>query len=234
MAAEWYCSVSGKTLGPLSAEQLKALAEQGKLTPRHQVRRGTDDPWVSAGRVKGLFPKASDATPVARARSTEAQAPQTQVPQARAAVTPPDPQKAKASGATAPPNPLGIIVDNDSPTARLTRRRKSGTTSPAGRKKHNTRLIVASAAGIAVLSIVAISLALSGSSEKAPNKEATPKPAVEESPSLEDIEARLEADEASATDAAEPLGTDVAEPSNCEGKADDQSNGHEGGFYQFK
>ena len=207
MAAEWYCKVSGKTFGPVSAEQLKTLASQGKLTPRHEVRRGTDGSWVPADRVKGLFAKPSDATTAAAARSPEAQTPQTE-----AAVTPPDSRE--ASKAAAPANPLGIIVDDESPTARIARRRKPG----AGQKRKNVKWIVALAAAIVVLGIVVIMLPLGGDPEPAPEKRAAPKPPVQEPRSLEDIEAELEADE--------PLGTDLPEPS--ESDADDRSSGLEG------
>jgi len=55
MTAEWFCNISGKTLGPLSARQLRTLVKQGKLTAEHQVRQGAKGMWVPADRVKGLF-----------------------------------------------------------------------------------------------------------------------------------------------------------------------------------
>ncbi|MBN2474468.1 MAG: DUF4339 domain-containing protein [Pirellulales bacterium] len=58
MASEWFCEISGEQVGPLSPGQLKAMAEQGQLTPKHRVKQGAHGPWVPAGRVKGLFPVA--------------------------------------------------------------------------------------------------------------------------------------------------------------------------------
>ena len=63
MAVEWFCQVSGEQLGPLSARQLKTMAQRGQLTPDSQVRQGSNGKWVPAGRVKGLFssPDSSEA-----------------------------------------------------------------------------------------------------------------------------------------------------------------------------
>lgn len=55
MAAEWFCEISGKPVGPLSSDQLKAMADSGRLTPQDRVRQGWRGAWVAAGRVKGLF-----------------------------------------------------------------------------------------------------------------------------------------------------------------------------------
>ncbi len=56
MASEWFCRIAGAELGPLSAQQVKAMAAQGRLHPDDVLRRGSDGPWLPAGRVKGLFP----------------------------------------------------------------------------------------------------------------------------------------------------------------------------------
>ncbi|MGO9111400.1 MAG: DUF4339 domain-containing protein, partial [Thermoguttaceae bacterium] len=44
-------------VGPLSGQQLKTIVAKGQLKPEHLVRRGSEGPWVPAGRVKGLFPE---------------------------------------------------------------------------------------------------------------------------------------------------------------------------------
>lgn len=55
MATEWFCRIRGQLRGPLSPQDLKALATAGQLAPDSLVRQGTAGAWVKAGRVKGLF-----------------------------------------------------------------------------------------------------------------------------------------------------------------------------------
>lgn len=55
MAAEWFCQVKGRQLGPLTVGQLRAMAQQGHLRPQDLVRRGRTAAWVPAERVPGLF-----------------------------------------------------------------------------------------------------------------------------------------------------------------------------------
>lgn len=56
MEVEWYLMVADKEVGPLSARQLKAMAERGQITPGDPVRCGSDGRWVPAANVKGLLP----------------------------------------------------------------------------------------------------------------------------------------------------------------------------------
>jgi hypothetical protein len=56
MPGEWYCKISGETSEPLSARQLKALADEGRLGPNDLVRHGNHGPWIPAVCVKGLMP----------------------------------------------------------------------------------------------------------------------------------------------------------------------------------
>jgi hypothetical protein len=56
MFTTWYVKVGAKEHGPYLPSQLKRLAEEGKVSPESEVRRGTDGSWVRARRVKGLFP----------------------------------------------------------------------------------------------------------------------------------------------------------------------------------
>lgn len=53
--AEWYYKIAEQVVGPLSSEQLKALAEGGRLAPGDPVAKSSEGPWVTASRVKGLF-----------------------------------------------------------------------------------------------------------------------------------------------------------------------------------
>ena len=55
MGIEWFFQVAGETRGPVSAQELRALAEAGTITPDTRVKRGGDRKWVSARRVEGLF-----------------------------------------------------------------------------------------------------------------------------------------------------------------------------------
>src|SRR5271166_5279117 len=54
MSSEWYLMAEGVVKGPVTAKQLRGLAEAGKLSPMDRVRRN-DGQWVEASRVKGLF-----------------------------------------------------------------------------------------------------------------------------------------------------------------------------------
>jgi hypothetical protein len=56
MSADWFCKIGEKKFGPLSGQQLKTIVAKGQLRPEHFVRRGSEGPWVPAGRIKGLFP----------------------------------------------------------------------------------------------------------------------------------------------------------------------------------
>lgn len=57
MSQEWYVKAESRTLGPLSAKQLRDLVAWGRVTPDTLVRCG-DAAWMRAERVKGLFPGA--------------------------------------------------------------------------------------------------------------------------------------------------------------------------------
>jgi len=55
MAAEWYYESRGIGHGPLSASELKRLAQTGKILPDALVKKGVEGKWVRAERVRGLF-----------------------------------------------------------------------------------------------------------------------------------------------------------------------------------
>src|SRR5581483_8391732 len=54
MSAERYCQIQSSVHGPMTATNLKRMAERGQLTPTDHVRRGDAGKWVLAGAVKGL------------------------------------------------------------------------------------------------------------------------------------------------------------------------------------
>lgn len=60
MPSEWYLMSEGVVKGPVTAKQLRALAEARKLSPVDRIRRN-EGPWVEASRVKGLFESGSEA-----------------------------------------------------------------------------------------------------------------------------------------------------------------------------
>ena len=57
MSTDWFCKIGDKKVGPLNGQQLKTIVAKGQLKPDHLVRRGSEGPWVPAGRIKGLFPE---------------------------------------------------------------------------------------------------------------------------------------------------------------------------------
>ena len=57
MAEDWFVKIEGKEKGPITGQQLRVAVAKGKVLAEHLIRRGTDGPWVPAGRVKGLFPE---------------------------------------------------------------------------------------------------------------------------------------------------------------------------------
>ena len=59
--AEWFYGKDNKQHGPVSAVQLKELAEKGALRPTDLVWREGMSDWMPASRVKGLFEPAVEA-----------------------------------------------------------------------------------------------------------------------------------------------------------------------------
>jgi Zn-dependent protease with chaperone function len=60
MSSEWYLMSEGVVKGPVTAKQLRALAEARKLSPTDRVRKN-DGQWVEASRVQGLFESGPEA-----------------------------------------------------------------------------------------------------------------------------------------------------------------------------
>lgn len=59
MATEWSYQENGQTVGPISSDQLKKLAEEGVVLPWTPLKRHSEQgssSWARAGEVKGLFP----------------------------------------------------------------------------------------------------------------------------------------------------------------------------------
>jgi hypothetical protein len=54
---QWYCRVDGEQYGPFSWEQMRAMADEGRLLAGSQVRRDGDRQWFLAGQVPSLLKK---------------------------------------------------------------------------------------------------------------------------------------------------------------------------------
>jgi ferredoxin len=59
----WYYARNQQPIGPVSSPQLKALAEARVLVPADMVLKVGTQKWVSARKVKGLFPQQPEAGP---------------------------------------------------------------------------------------------------------------------------------------------------------------------------
>lgn len=62
MAGRWYYGIDGETHGPIPAEDLKKLADDGTLMSSDYVRREDMSEWMPAADVKGLFGDATSGT----------------------------------------------------------------------------------------------------------------------------------------------------------------------------
>jgi len=58
--SQWYYALDDQPLGPVSFEELRILAEHGKLTDEHFVWSDGLDDWVEAERVPGLLSPAAE------------------------------------------------------------------------------------------------------------------------------------------------------------------------------
>lgn len=58
MAAEWYYAKGDKQIGPVTEDDLRALAQSGQLSSTDKVWKDGMADWLPAGDIKGLFPGA--------------------------------------------------------------------------------------------------------------------------------------------------------------------------------
>lgn len=58
MSTQWYYTENGQQQGPVSAQELRAYADSGRLRPTDLVWREGMANWVEAQKVKGLLPAA--------------------------------------------------------------------------------------------------------------------------------------------------------------------------------
>jgi len=67
MSAEWHYSKGDQRLGPISTEELRAMAADGRLSPKDLIWREGQKSWVPARSAKGLFPKTDGPPPLPQA-----------------------------------------------------------------------------------------------------------------------------------------------------------------------
>ena len=54
MPKSWYCKMGNELVGPLSAGELRALAQSGQLRPTDEIRQGEQGAWHPAARYQGF------------------------------------------------------------------------------------------------------------------------------------------------------------------------------------
>ena len=59
MSNDWYCLIDQTTYGPLAAQDLKQMSENGKLRPTDLVKKTQTGKWIHASSVKGLVFKSA-------------------------------------------------------------------------------------------------------------------------------------------------------------------------------
>jgi hypothetical protein len=60
---DWYYAKGQEQFGPIGSPELKAMAEDGRLTPDDLVWREGLSQWTPSSRVRGLFSEASGSSP---------------------------------------------------------------------------------------------------------------------------------------------------------------------------
>lgn len=58
MAQQWFRRVDGKTVGPITSQQLKEMASRGEIQPDEQLLNDANQSWVPAAKIQGLSFKA--------------------------------------------------------------------------------------------------------------------------------------------------------------------------------
>lgn len=183
--ADWYYKIAEQVVGPLSAEQLKALAEGGRLSPGDPVAKSPKGPWATASRVKGLFEVAAvDDEPEEEAASSEPVPPAVAKEQKRAerpVEEPPIPQppvvtstqapsqapmqqaapvtSAPSVGQASPTGGFAIQTEDVATTQRFQKKKRTKKPKePLTKKQKNARLVKWLAVGIVGGIVVLLSL----------------------------------------------------------------------------
>ena len=133
--AEWYYRIAGQVVGPLAAEQLKALAAGGRLAPNDPVAQSPAGPWVPASRVKALFAVAEIDEPAepgpcqARQERSTAPPPAAKSPPSGRVAEPPIQQPPVVVSGPVPPR-VGPAAGEDVPAGFAIEAEQVGAISP--------------------------------------------------------------------------------------------------------
>ncbi len=197
--ASWYCAIDGQQYGPLSTEELRDLAEQGRLRPTDHVRPTESEQWTKAAKVRGLFsatakPRAktgpppiagSKAPPVARPASPTTALP-TAIPLQPVAADPID------QGHAAPVTAPFVNIAADAPATEDHGFRRDRRPSA---KQQNLRIVVGLSVALLVLMVAALLLmgrSRPASRTAAERAEKDPAPAATADPETDPVTTILE------------------------------------------
>ena len=75
MAHTWYVKLQTTVLGPLSSQDMRKLAQEGRVTAHDLVRSSDNEKWVRASSVKGLIIGAPQPSKEARAAEDQSRLP---------------------------------------------------------------------------------------------------------------------------------------------------------------
>lgn len=192
MSADWFCKIGEKKVGPLNNQQLKTLVAKGQLKAEHLVRRGSEGPWVPAGRIKGLFAQAAaqssaqgkaapaSAKPLPKAAKSDAAPAAKAGPLPAAAEAPPPPAELPQELALGGTRKHGVQLDNfefeAAPVMVSRRKMKSGMQSLKKAEQKKVTIILMSVIGGGltvgvVVFIVALANGWLSSPQPDPNKD---------------------------------------------------------------
>jgi hypothetical protein len=150
MTGEWYCQIAGREIGPLSSQQLKAMAVKGQILPNDCVRQGPYGVWVPAAQVKGLLPPAEP------------------LPAKPAASPPPISNDPPVARPFPQPPESPVVILTDAPAAVLDAKSPSGVPilpSARRRRQQEKMLIIILLILIAVLALAGLAMILSRGSD---------------------------------------------------------------------
>jgi hypothetical protein len=173
MADEWYCEIAGREIGPLSAQQLRAMAAKGQILSNDCVRQGEQGSWVLARQVRGLLQPSPD---LARPKPPVFQAPVPEsLPETPVAPSPPPPPPVAPPQANDVFDVVALGIVTDEPTG-VHARAKIALSRKRRRLERQRITVGLLAAAVVGLAIVGLALAF-GRSSSAPTPSGSTPPA---------------------------------------------------------